>query len=58
MFPAAEKLLGVELLDQLGQTMGERKAELMGTAMEALATRQALGTSAGASASSNGASFR
>ena len=58
MFPVAEKLLGNELLDQLGQAMGERKAELMGNAMEALATRESLGRSAATGATSNGATFR
>ena len=58
MFPAAEKLLGAELLGQLGRAMAERKAELMGNAMEALAAREALGKSAATGAASNGASFR
>ena len=58
MFPAAEQMLGAERLQQLGQSMSARKAELMDTALEALATRSTLGMGASAGASSNGATFR
>jgi hemerythrin superfamily protein len=61
MFPVAEKLLGAELLEQLGQAMAVRKSELTDLALEALATRSALGGAAAATASAaqnNGASFR
>ena len=59
MFPAAEQLLGAEALERLGQAMGARKAELMDTALEALAARSSLGKAAGTGAApNNGATFR
>ena len=58
MFPVAERLLGGELLDQLGQAMSLRKAELMDTAMEAHAARASLGKTVAPGASSSGASYR
>ena len=61
MFPVAEKLLGAEVLDQLGRAMELRKAELTDLALEALAVRSSLGGAPAAAASApqnNGAAFR
>ena len=60
LFPAAEQLLGAERLQELGQAMSARKAELMDHAVEALAMRESLGkggASTGATPN-NGANFR
>jgi hemerythrin superfamily protein len=58
MFPVAQQLLGAERLEQLGQAMSLRKAELMDTALEALSVRTSMGKAAAAGVPSNGASFR
>ena len=58
MFPVAEQLLGAETLERLGRAMGERKAELMDTALEALAARSSLGKASAAGTSPNGGSLR
>ena len=58
MFPAAEKLLGAQELERLGQALQSRKERLMANALEAQAFRSTLGGESQRSGTQNGSSLR